>query len=561
MIRSLAALALAALVASPALAQHAPSTWPLDTLSAYDGQPAEIFGAALDAHGDLLAVGAQQFSNSVLGKVYVYRRVANAWSLEDEFLPLTNTFTQLGYSVAVSGDRIVAGAPFENNPGGNEGAVYVWHHDGVAWSLEAHLVQANFANAGVGEDVAIDGDVIVSGAPYESIGGVQTGAAYVWRRIGGTWTLEATLAPTDVSTITYYGSAVAIEGDLIAVGARSAPGLVPTSGAVYVYERSGGTWTQTDKLVGSALGSSQPHQFGNALDIDGGRIAVGCYAFLGVGQASGLVYQYEKVGSAWTEVAHVECSDAAPFTLFGASLDLDGGRLLVGSTGQTAALVNAGAMYLFEQVGGEWLERARLVESVATGSDQLGRGVAFAGGLAVGGAWAYASGAGAVHTFDATLPAAVGTGFCFGDGSGTPCPCGNDAPLGSGRGCVNGTGVGAWLELVGTSSLSAGDLAPYVHAIPAKQPCLLFAGLNAVNGGLGNTFGDGLRCVGGSVVRLGVGSGGATGVAAWAPAVSLGQSWPAGTQVRLQAWYRDPGAGACGQGFNLTNGVELGLAP
>lgn len=108
----------------------------------------------------------------------------------------------------------------------------------------------------------------------------------------------------------------------------------------------------------------------------------------------------------------------------------------------------------------------------------------------------------------------------------------------------------------GSDSVAIDDLVLYASNLLPSQSALLFAGLNAVNGGNGAVFGDGLRCAGGSVVRLGVVSPDLNGAASWGPGLGAAGGWGAGDTRRFQAWYRDPG-GPCGAGFNLTNGWEI----
>jgi len=96
--------------------------------------------------------------------------------------------------------------------------------------------------------------------------------------------------------------------------------------------------------------------------------------------------------------------------------------------------------------------------------------------------------------------------------------------------------------------------------LPAGQPALLFAGEQAPGGGQGLAFGDGLRCAGGGIVRLGVSNASPDGLATFGPDLGALGGWSAGDLRRFQAWYRDPG-GPCGSGFDLTNGLELTLEP
>ena len=147
----------------------------------------------------------------------------------------------------------------------------------------------------------------------------------------------------------------------------------------------------------------------------------------------------------------------------------------------------------------------------------------------------------------------LGESYCVGDVSSTPCPCGNASPSG---GCANSTGTGGTLTAYGSASLSADDLSFTASSLIPTQPVLLFVGNNAVNSGAGNPFGDGLRCAGGGVRRLGVKFCDATGTASWGPGLSASGAWSAGDVQRFQGWYRDAG-GPCGSTFNLTQGIEL----
>lgn len=154
-------------------------------------------------------------------------------------------------------------------------------------------------------------------------------------------------------------------------------------------------------------------------------------------------------------------------------------------------------------------------------------------------------------------PPAVG--YCFGDGALQPCPCGN--PGGSTEGCAHSGGFGARLISLGSASVAEDDLVARALQLPPNQPVLLFAGTNALNGGAGVLFGDGLRCAGGAVVRLGVAQADALGEAQWGPALLAGTGWSASDTRYLQAWYRDPVHSPCSSAFNLTNGLELALQP
>ncbi len=151
------------------------------------------------------------------------------------------------------------------------------------------------------------------------------------------------------------------------------------------------------------------------------------------------------------------------------------------------------------------------------------------------------------------------TAYCFGDGSGTPCPCGNAGA--AGEGCANSSGAGAILGASGAPSVSGGTLVLTGAQLDPGQPGLYFQGDNAVAGGAGAPFGDGLRCAGGSVVRLEVVSASPQGTSQTSIDIAAKGGVLAGDTKRYQLWYRDPQGSPCGTGFNLSNGLELVWQP
>ena len=151
----------------------------------------------------------------------------------------------------------------------------------------------------------------------------------------------------------------------------------------------------------------------------------------------------------------------------------------------------------------------------------------------------------------------LGTIYC--EGSGGACPCGNDND-GSfeGAGCANGSSIGGCsVRASGTSSVSAGDLVLLAFGMVPSQPGLFFQGNNAINGGAGVHFGDGLRCAGGGVIRLQVVFAAGDGTGHTTIEVSAAGSCAAGDVKRYQLWGRDPSGSICGALFNLSNGLEI----
>ena len=159
-------------------------------------------------------------------------------------------------------------------------------------------------------------------------------------------------------------------------------------------------------------------------------------------------------------------------------------------------------------------------------------------------------------------PGLAGRAFCFGDGSGTACPCGNNAPAATG-GCLNSLGLAGRIAAAGTASIAADTLVLSVTGVP-NSSVLFFQGTALQSGGAGAVFGDGLRCAGGSVVRLktrvAAGNAAQFPVAGDLRIAQQGGVTAAGLRT-YQAWYRNAAAFCAAETFNLTNGWRTVWAP
>ncbi len=154
---------------------------------------------------------------------------------------------------------------------------------------------------------------------------------------------------------------------------------------------------------------------------------------------------------------------------------------------------------------------------------------------------------------------AAGNPFCPGDGSGTPCPCGNNSALNSGAGCLNSLGTGGRLDMTGTASVS-GDTILLLGSNLPNSSALYYQGTLRLNGGAGVVFGDGLRCLGGALVRLGTKTsiGGTSQYPSGADAsVSVRGMVPPGATRVYQVWYRNAANFCTTSTFNLSAAVEL----
>jgi hypothetical protein len=152
--------------------------------------------------------------------------------------------------------------------------------------------------------------------------------------------------------------------------------------------------------------------------------------------------------------------------------------------------------------------------------------------------------------------------YCFGDGSGAACPCGNNSIQGNGCGSSVSPN-GAHLGSSGVASVSADSFVLQGSSMPDSS-ALYFQGTQRTAAGVGAVFGDGLRCASGSVIRIGVkfnASGGSFYPGAGDTPVSVKGADAAGDLRDYQVWYRNAAAFCTPSPFNLTNGLEVTWTP
>ncbi len=148
--------------------------------------------------------------------------------------------------------------------------------------------------------------------------------------------------------------------------------------------------------------------------------------------------------------------------------------------------------------------------------------------------------------------------LCFGDGSGTACPCGNNSAAGANVGCLNSLGTGGGLTSTGSASVTADTLVLQGSGMPDSS-ALYFQGTSVAGGGAGTTFGDGLRCASGTVIRLGTKTnvlGSSQYPTGGDALISVRGAVSAGDVRTYQCWYRNAAAFCTASTFNLTNAVQ-----
>jgi hypothetical protein len=243
------------------------------------------------------------------------------------------TSDNFGYDVSISGDYAIVGAQYED-PNGIDaaGSAYIFTRSGGTWTQQAKLI-ASDASAGdnFGWSVDIDGDTAIVGA-YADTNDIQfEGAAYIFTRSGTTWTQQARLQASDVAQYDIFGLAVAIDGDTAVVGAFNNDTGGDNAGAVYVFTRSGTTWTQQAKLQSSPVEAGA--RFGQSVAIENGTIVVGADRDSTGGLYRGAIFIFTGSGSSWTQQNKIQASDAANTMYLGFRSGISGNTIITGAHG------------------------------------------------------------------------------------------------------------------------------------------------------------------------------------------------------------------------------------
>lgn len=265
----------------------------------------------------------------------------------------------------------------------------LFERSGGGWAPTERLVASDFAAASAfGQSLAFDGQRLVVGAPEADAGGVSNaGAVYVFERIGGAFLETARLVAADPGVEDRLGSAVDVDGERIAAGAaQDQVGNANFAGSVDLFELGPGGWSEVARLVASD--GQAIDLFGHSLALDGDDLLVGAYVHdASAGADAGTVYAFERVGGAWLETSRLEASDGVAQDRFGYSLALESGRALVGAHFHAhGGPPRSGAAYVFEKGAGGWSETAELRSSDPQAEAQFGWAVALWGDRALVGA-------------------------------------------------------------------------------------------------------------------------------------------------------------------------------
>lgn len=263
---------------------------------------AQLFGFAVDLSGDTLVVGAPWGDGPGVGRVYAYVRGEQEFQLQRIFFG-DGGQDAFGWSVAIDRDTIVVGIPFQDMFVREDGTARIYVREGKYWEQEAWI----WAKDGSGREhfgwsVAISGDRVITGAP--NTGGDTPGAAYIFRRNEDEWTQELRLNASKKEIGANFGFAVDIDINRAVVAAPFEDSTGKDAGVLYSFLREGDTWVEKARFTPKGVIQGEPHKIWEG-DVYGSSVAIarkGPYAIVGAPgdnlrrfppNPSGAVYVYD----------------------------------------------------------------------------------------------------------------------------------------------------------------------------------------------------------------------------------------------------------------------------
>ncbi len=337
------------------------------TLTSSDGAPEDLFGFSVAIDGDTAIVGAPR--NGAGGSAYVFVWDGEKWIEQAKLTPRDHAAGQrLGWGVGIDGDRAVVSAISDSHAGVDSGSAYVFRRRGTNWVQEAKLIADD---AGLtdrfGWSLAIEDDIVVVGATQFRKPG--PGAVFIFQRSGTSWRQLAKLRPGDAATGDQFGYGVAIDGNVVIGVARDKDNF---RGAAYVFRRRGNNWVQEAKLD-----ADEGDGFGGEVSVRGDTAVLSAYgAYVFERRASGREGGVPSADD-WTQVAKLTGSDILEEDVWFDTVAIEGETILVGVSRDDDWGGLSGSAYLFEPIQGVWSETGKITSADTSFRSQFGWSIAF----------------------------------------------------------------------------------------------------------------------------------------------------------------------------------------
>jgi len=322
--------------------------------------------------------------------------IANeSWLLRSTVVnPTPGVSDRFGEPTSLSGDYLAVGCGNNDSAGlTNNGSAYVFHLENGDWVLQQTITSPSDVGSGrFGWCVSINGNYLAV-----SSGTALSGTVYVYLRSGSSWALQATITNPSPSSMDRFGSTLSLYGSYLAVGCPYENTLGPSVGAVYVYVRSGTSWTLQATIDSPTAIASEA--FGYAISLRSNRLLVGSLESDSSGYSSGAAHIFYRSGTVWSLEQSIPNPRPVEYASFGDDVSLHDDYAVIGAPYYgTNGVDTPGAAYVYHRTGSSWSLQATLDNPTPERSMYFGDGVSVsASHLAVG---APGRGLGSVSTSD-----------------------------------------------------------------------------------------------------------------------------------------------------------------
>jgi len=290
--------------------------------------------------------------------------------------------------VAISGNWALVGAIHTDDNGVNSGSAYIFRHNAAGNWVQFQELHALDAAAGdaFGRSVSIDYNYAIIGAHENDDLGAGSGSAYIFRYDGNTWTQQQELnAGAFGAAEDYFGSSVSISGVYAIVGSYNDDNVNGNeAGSAYIFERDGNNWIRREQLLASD--GQAGDWFGASVAISGDYAIVGAFYEDDVAANAGAAYIFEHMGNDWVERQILRAPDGAAFDYFGYSVSIHNGIAVVGAVATDDNQNNSGSAYIYQRFGDNWMLMNKIHAGDPGASDDFGNSVAVHGNFIIVGA-------------------------------------------------------------------------------------------------------------------------------------------------------------------------------
>lgn len=340
----------------------------------------DYFGRSVSISGKYAIIGVYS-DNNYTGSVYIFKREDTSW-IEQQKLTASDgeASDNFGYSVSIDGNFAIIGAYGDEN---GTGSVYVFNHSGTTWIEEEKLIAPD-GEAGdwFGSSVSIDGNYVIVGAYGDDD---FAGAAYMFENCCA-WKIREKMNTS--SGLPYFGWSVSVSGDYAIIGTPGAPAS-DSSGSTYIFQRDGSRWYEQAHWAGENIGE----YLGISVSIDGSYALAGAY---GHNDGTGLVYTFKRNGENWSKDEKLIALDGNKQDYFGASVSIDGKYTIIGAYGDENS---KGSAYVYQFDDNYWTEEQKLIASDGEAGDLFGGSLSIDGGYIIIGAYGDANFKGSAYIF------------------------------------------------------------------------------------------------------------------------------------------------------------------